>query len=437
MNAFYTDPLYETLAEQPEWQIAKQIDSHTAINAYMPQIAMDSQGNAVAVWTQTDGQRTSAWTNCYLVGQGWGTAIPLAIDHGRSTDAPHIAMNAQGSAIAVWIQTDNTGRSVWVKRYSIFTGWSNAELLETEQVQDPKIAIDANGMAIAVWQQMRVGHCCICASSYVPGSGWSKNELIHICNHGPASRLQIAIHSSGNAVLVWYHFDGQFYRMWAKHYVADTGWCSTQRLIDNFGNAFSPQVRMHADGRAVATWYQDDGICNGIWASECDASRSWSTPELINEHDGSDALDPQITTDAQGCTHAVWSQLNGEHDLIWVNRHIPSAGWGKPQLIQTNSTGTAGYPQIAADASGKVYALWTRSDGLRDHLVASHYTTRYGWAEPQQLPIQHTGDAMLAQLAVNANGNAMAVWQQYDGMGNTVLAAIYGAKNCFTRTTKK
>lgn len=437
MNAFYTEPLCEALAEQPDWQVAKQIDANNAIDAYTPQIAMDGHGNAVAVWTQTNGQRTSAWTNCYLVDYGWGTAMPLAIDHGRSTDAPQIAMNAQGNAIAIWIQTDNTAGSVWVRRYSIVAGWGSAELLETEQAQNPTIAINASGVAIALWQQMKGAHSCICSSSYIPGSGWSKNELLHICNHGLASRLQLATHSSGNAVLVWYQFDGRFYRIWAKHYLAGTGWCATQRLVDNVGDAFSPQVCMHTDGTVVAVWYQDDGICNGIWSSECDTGRSWSTPELINEHAGSDALDPHIAPDSQGCSHVVWSQFDGEHDLIWVNRHVPGVGWDRPELIQSDSTGTAGYAQIAADASGKVYVLWTQSDGRRDHLVCSHYTKHRGWATTQRLAIQHTGDAMLAQLAVNANGNAMAVWQQHDGVGNTVLAATYGVKNYFTRTTKK
>jgi hypothetical protein len=437
MNAFYAEPLCETLAEQPDWQVAKQIDANNAIDTYTPQIAMDGHGNAVAVWTQTNGQRTSAWTNCYLVDQGWDTAMPLAIDHGRSTDAPHIAMNAQGNAIAIWIQTDNTGGSVWVRRYSIVTGWGSAELLETEQAHNPTIAINASGVAIALWQQMKGAHSCICSSSYIPGSGWSKNELLHICNHGLASRLQLATHSSGNAVLVWYQFDGRFYRIWAKHHLAGAGWCATQRLVDNVGDAFSPQVCMHTDGTVVAVWYQDDGICNGIWASECDTSRSWSTPELINDHAGSDALDPHIAPDSQGCSHVVWSQFDGEHDLIWVNRHVPGVGWDRPELIQSDSTGTAGHAQIAADASGKVYVLWTQSDGRRDHLVGSHYTQPSGWSSPQRLAIQHTGDAMLAQLAVNANGNAMAVWQQHDGVGNTVMAAIYGVKNYFTRTTKK
>jgi hypothetical protein len=438
MNALYTDPLSEALMDPQVWQSAMQIDAHNAINACMPQIVMDSHGNALAVWTQTDGQRTSTWTNRFVAGQGWDTATPLAIDHGRPTDAPHIAMNAQGSAIAVWIQDDGIGSSVWARRYSIATGWGRAELLETEQAQNPKIAINANGMAIAMWQQAKGTHCSLCYSSYAPVSDWSQNELILISHHGPASRLQMAIHPSGNAVAVWYQFDGEFYRIWAKHYKADAGWCATQKLTDNAGDAFSPQVCLRADGSVVAAWYQDDGICNSIWSSECTAaSTRWSAPQLVNQHNGGNALDPQIATDAQGCTHAVWSQFNGEHDLIWANRHVPEAGWGRPELIQTDSTGTGGHPQIAVDASGRAYAMWVQSDGQRDHLVASHYTSHLGWAKPQRLEIHHTGDALLAQLAVNTSGNAMAVWQQYDGMANTILAASYGPKNYCARVTKK
>lgn len=442
MNAFYTDPLYETLTEQPVWQSAKQIDAHNAISACTPQIAMDGHGNAIAVWTQTDDKRTSAWTNSYLAGQGWGVAMPLATGHARPTDAPHIAMNPQGSAVAVWIQQDSSGGSVWARRYHRTTGWGNAALLDTAQAQNPKIAINAQGRAIAIWQQAKGAHYSLCYSSYAPDSGWSPNELIHISHHSPASRLQLAIHPSGNAVAVWYQFDGEFYRIWTKHYRADTtnaGWCTTQMLSDHAGNAFSPQVCMRVDNSALAVWYQDDGTHNSIWSSECSAtSTSWSAPQHVNQHHSGDALDPQIATDAQGCTQAVWSQSSHTaHNLIWANCHVPGQGWGRPEQIQTDSTGTAGYPQIAVDSSGRACAMWVQADSRRKHLIASHYTKQYGWADPQRLPVQHTGDAMRAQLAVNATGNAVAVWQQHDGMGNTVLAAIYGVKNCFAQATKK
>lgn len=442
MNAFYTDSLYETLAEQPAWQSAKQIGAHNAINAYKPQIVMDGHGNAIAVWTQTNGQRTSVWTNSYLVGQGWGVAMPLAIDHGISTDAPHIAMNIQGNAMAVWIQQDSSGGSVWARRYNRTTGWGSAALLETARAQNPKIAINAQGMVIAIWQQVKGAYYSLCSSSYAPVSGWSHNELIHISHHGPASRLQMAMHPSGNVVAVWYQFDGEFYRIWTKHYIADTtnaGWCTTQMLSDHAGNAFSPQVSMRVDNSALAVWYQDDGTRSSIWFSECSAnSTSWSAPQRVNQHYSGDALDPQIATDAQGCTHAVWSQFcSGTHNIIWANCHVLGEGWGKSEQIKTDSTNPAGDPQIVVDASGRAYAMWVQADGQRDHLMASQYTKHYGWDDPQRLPIQHKGDAMLAQLAINAVGNVMAVWQQYDGMGNTVLAAIHGVKNYFAQNIKK
>jgi hypothetical protein len=429
MNALHTDPQSETLMEQPIWQSATQINAHHAINAYMPQIVMDDHGNAMAVWTQTDGQRSSTWTNRFQVGQGWDTTMPLATNHGRPTDAPHIAINAQGAAIAVWAQDDVHGSSVWARHYSTATGWSRPELLETGQVQNPKIAINAQGLAIAIWQQVEGMHYSLWSSRYVAGSGWSPHELIQISHHGAANRLQIAMHTNGNAVAVWYQFDGKFYRIWAKHYTVDAGWCATQRLIDNWGNAFSPQVCMQADGKVLAAWYQDDGQHNGIWASECSANRSWHAPERIGAHNDGDALDPQIASTSQGRTHSVWSQSNGKDGLIWTNRHVPGAGWGMPELIQADRTGIAGCPQIAANAHGKACAVWVQSDGRRDHLVAGHYTPQHGWARPQRLHIDHMGDALMPQLAINASGHAMAVWQQYDGMGSCILAASYSAIN--------
>jgi len=42
---------------------------------------MDSTGNAIAVWGQSDGTRNNVWANRYVAGSGWGTAVLLENDN--------------------------------------------------------------------------------------------------------------------------------------------------------------------------------------------------------------------------------------------------------------------------------------------------------------------------------------------------------------------
>ncbi|GEM_PF-6843081 len=47
------------------WGIPGLIESNDIGGASQPQVAVDSNGNAIAVWIQYDGTRYNAWSNVY------------------------------------------------------------------------------------------------------------------------------------------------------------------------------------------------------------------------------------------------------------------------------------------------------------------------------------------------------------------------------------
>ena len=117
---------------------------------------MDSSGNAIAVWHQSDGTRYNIWANRYVPGTGWGTAALIETDDSGDANNPQVAMDADGNAIAVWVQDDGTRSNIWANRYVPGTGWGTAALIETDDSwvwDNPQVAVDAGGNAIAVWEQ--------------------------------------------------------------------------------------------------------------------------------------------------------------------------------------------------------------------------------------------------------------------------------------------
>src|SRR5438477_9692195 len=117
---------------------------------------MDSYGNAVTVWMQYDGVRYNIWANRYTAGSGWGTATLIETDDAGSAFDPQVAINANGDAVAVWQQYDGVRYNAWANRYTAGSGWGAATLIETDNgsvATRPHIAMDGNGNAIAVWPQ--------------------------------------------------------------------------------------------------------------------------------------------------------------------------------------------------------------------------------------------------------------------------------------------
>ncbi|MFH1824702.1 MAG: hypothetical protein ABH873_05695 [Candidatus Firestonebacteria bacterium] len=149
----------------------------------------------------------------------------------------------------------------------------------------------------------------------------------------------------------------------------------TAALIEtyNAGSATYPQIAVDTNGNGIAVWYQSDGMMYNIWARRYVAGTGWGIAALIETDNVGDALYPQIAVDTNGNGIAVWYQYDGTRWNIWANRYVAGTGWGTVELIETNNTGSALYPQIAVDTNGNGIAVWRQSDGTRYNIWANHY----------------------------------------------------------------
>jgi len=407
-----------------DWNIATLIETGAG-DALNPQVATDPNGNAIAVWYQVDVTRNSIWANRYVPGTGWGTAQLIETDNTGDALYPQVGIDPNGNAIAVWYQFDGTRNSIWANRYVPGTGWGTAQLIETDNAGDasgPQVAIDPNGNAIAVWEQSDGTRYNIWANRYVPGTGWGTAQLIET-GAGAALNPQVGIDPNGNAIAVWYQSDGTRYNIWANRYVPGTGWGSAQLIeTDNAESAYSPQVAIDPNGNAIAVWYQSDNTRYNIWANRYVPGTGWGTAQLIETDNSGDASHPQVGIDPNGNAIAVWEQYDGTRFNIWANRYVPGTGWGTAQLIETDNAGDADAPQVGIDPNGNAIAVWYKWDGTRYNIWANRYVPGTGWGTAQLIETDNTGDAYYPQVAIDPNGNAIAVWRQSDGARSNIWA---------------
>jgi hypothetical protein len=234
------------------WQGEQTIEMGIA-NATGPQIAMFPGGYAVAVWEQ-DGD---IYANNYISGGGPGSGwqSEQVIDTGSETaTGPQIASNlnaANQTAIAVWKQGDD----VYANRYVPGNVWEGAQpigaiLLHIFSHELPEVAMDASGSAIAVWARDHGGQDDgLYANRYVPG-GWQGERRIGSDGEDP----QIAIDDNGDAVAIWR--DEPFFIV-ARNFEASSGWQNGWQAEEQIGdadNSSHPDIAMDASGIAIATW---------------------------------------------------------------------------------------------------------------------------------------------------------------------------------------
>jgi predicted enzyme related to lactoylglutathione lyase len=409
-------------------------------DASLPRVATDAQGNVIAVWEQYDGTRNSIYSNRYTAGIGWGTAELIDVDNTGNATSARVATDSQGNAIAVWRQKERTQNNIYANRYTAGTGWGTAELVDvdnTGNAMSPQVAVDAQGNAIAVWRQTDRTQNNIYANRYTAGTGWGTAELIDVDNTGNATSPQVAVDAQGNAIAVWRQTDRTQNNIYANRYTAGTGWGTAELMeIDNAGSASSPQVATDSQGNAIAVWRQKERTQNNIYANRYTAGTGWGTAELIDVDNTGNATSPQVAVDEQGNAIAVWRQTDRTQNNMYANWYTAGKGWGTAELVDVDNTGNATSPQVAVDAQGNAIAVWEQSDGTLNKIWANRYTAGTGWGTAELIDVDNTGNATSPQVAVDAQGNAIAVWRpqgnvtvvwyQSDGTRNNIYANRYG-----------
>jgi hypothetical protein len=352
-------------------------------NAVEVQLAVDPEGNAFAVWRQMGAGRDSIWANRYTVGEDWGTPTSIEAEAGLAGDistTPRVAVDSNGNAIALWYQTDrlSSGFNVWSNRYTVGEGWAMAESIETEppSFRQPNIDLgfDAGGNAIAVWTRAGQNQDDAWANRYTPGEGWGSAELIETNDMGGLRDLVVAVTSDGDAHALWSQFDDNGVRsLWTNVY-SSGAWGDTADVFDDedVNAAETPQITAGPNGELHAVWSQSDGNLTNIWANMYTPTPpvGWGTPELIelppdDPQDDGNARLPQLSVDSEGNVFAVWDQFGNSRFNIWSNRFTPAQGWLAAEMIEMEP-GSAILPQVAVAPGRRAHAVWQQDqDGTK------------------------------------------------------------------------
>jgi hypothetical protein len=397
------------------WSAPTLIELDNTRDAQHPRTAIDASGNALAVWDQSDGARDNILANRYDAASGWSTASLMETGNSFAY-APQIGFDDNGNALTVWEQSDGTRYNIWSRRYEPASGWSAPVQIEADpnNAESAQIAVSADGSAIAVWEQSNGTRPVIWANRYAPSTGWLTPSRIQSDVTGDGFFPQVAIDANGNATAVWHQTDGTRYNIWAARYGASGGWEAAALVEADTGDAVYPQVGVDANGNAIAVWEQRDGTRLNIAANRY-SNGSWGTPALIESNDSGAALKPQIGVDAAGNAFAVWVQEDAARLSIWSNHYTAGTTWGTAALLETDNTGDADDPKIAVNPSGVAHVIWKQRDSTYYNVLASQFTPGSGWRTPTQIEGDASGDAQDPHIAINASGTVQAVWMQFDG----------------------
>jgi hypothetical protein len=348
------------------WGAVTLLETGTG-EAWSPQVAMDSNGNAVVVWQQYDSTNHLSLYAKRLSAGAWGTVTLLETGTG-DVWSPQVAMDSNGNAVVVWQQYDSTNHlSLYAKRLSAGT-WGTVTLLETGSgsVWGPQVAMDNIGSTTVVWSQLdSSSHLSIYAKRFSAGS-WGAVELLET-GTGDASGPQVAMDNRGNAVVVWQQMDNanQVQSIYINDY-ASGAWGPAWLLERGAQKASGANVAMDSNGNVIVVFDQHtDALGDKTYAKRFSAG-AWSASKLLAS--GQTQGKPQVAMDSNGNAMLIWGESDGSNsgapNSIYAVRSTGGA-WGPVILLETGA-GNAKAPQLAMSGNGRAIAVWDQYDGVHE-----------------------------------------------------------------------
>lgn len=299
------------------WGSAEKIGASFDLPGELPiDLAMNDKGDVFVIWRRNNGVNETIYSNHYIVGSGWATATEI---NTFSSDAlePTIAMDSAGNAIAVWRSL--ASNKLYYTQYITGSGWqTTTEIFYSDAYGTgklPDIAMNADGKAILVWRSTRA------AASYFDGSSWGSVQSFNVGIFS-AEKPKAAIDTAGNAFVVWNQVnDSATHYMHSSRYVVGTGWL-TPEVIDKSGSkAFNKdhQIKMDGNGNALVIWSDDIGSTEEVIANRYVVGTGWGTAVKIGTSDAVNS-EPQIDVGKNGHGVAVWLNQDAGIDSVSVNQ---------------------------------------------------------------------------------------------------------------------
>jgi microcompartment protein CcmK/EutM len=384
------------------------------------QVAVDPAGNAVVVWLGSDGAHDRVQVRRRSA-SGSLSAVQTLSAAGQDATDPQVALDALGNAVVVWTRSDGNHDRIQVRRRSVSGSLSAVQTLSAVggDAFGPQVAVGANGNAVVVWERYNGTDNRIQVRRRAAGG-----SLTAVQNLSPSGQHayepQVAVDANGNAVVVWYRFDGAHDRIQVRRRTAAGGLSAVQTLSPAGQNASNPQVAVDPDGNAVAAWRRFDGTKWRIQVRRRAAGGSLSAVQTLSDA-GQDASDPQVAVDRNGNAVVAWYRFDGANFRIQAVRR--TAGGSLSAVLTLSGAGQGAIrPRVAIDREGNAMVVWQTFDGADFRIQGLRRTA--GGSLSEVLTLSAAGqDAANAELGVDPEGNSVVVWSRYDGTHNRVQAS--------------
>ena len=410
---------------QPGWGPVVDV-SDPVRYTYGPDLAVDTDGNAVAVWVRGE-DRLRLMTASRPEGGAWSS--PQTVPGARGAFEAEVAFDGDGDLTVVW----SAGRRVQAVRRSAGGSWGEPTTLHRTAAgvrgtrpANLDLAVNARGRAAVSWETMDDDLDSTYARSRVqavvggPGAGWSRARTLSTASRDSFA-AKIAVSRAGRVAVVWDETTGSSRgQIMTTFRAPGEGWAKS-RPLSRLAHPADPQLAALPSGRLAVAWTavgSEPGITLRRWSPRSGWSRATAVPGV--------KVDPwwmTIGMDDAGVVTVAWSN---QAKAVWVARQTAQGGWNRTRVAPS---GSVFYDlQLVVNGAGDAVLGWDGRAG-DGHVAQAAYRSRGGsWTAASTLS-DPQGDAAGLALCLAGNGTATAAWLFGPRAGSVsrIQARSYGA----------
>lgn len=361
-------------------------------------------------------------------------------------DTPAIAVDAQGNYVVVWESFDQDGddNGVYAQRYDRFGNAIGTEIQVNSttlgEQGDPVVGMDANGNFVVAWTQDLFGVNVYARRFDSNGNALGNQFRVNTITPNDQDTPAIAMNADGQFVITWESLDqdSNGEGIFAQIYDSAGNEIGGEIAVNNstFGDQFNPVVGIDGSGNFTIAWTSDTGFVVSVRARRFTNTGITIGNEFTVNTTGADDQDtPAIAMNANGDFVVAWESANqdGSGDGVYAQRYSNTgAEVGGEIAVNTFTTSNQDDPSVAIDADGNFLVAWESNgqDGSGDGVYGQYFdNTGAKQGTEFQINTFTTAAQREVALAMDASGNAIAVWQSLnqDGDGYGVYAQQFGA----------
>ncbi len=373
-----------------------RVNTYTTGGQRNPAVAMDDNGNFVAVWGSFN-QDNPGFQDEGIFGQRFDATPSTLGDEFRvntyitshQTNSA-VSKDAAGNFVVVWQSNLQEGgginaEGIFGQRFEADGTPAGDEfrvnIFFTDTQEKPDIASSPNGDFVVVWESEGQEHPSDRDGIYgrqfladgTPGSEFHVNTYTNQEQRVPA----VAMDADGDFVVVWSSSgndqDGDLGGIFGQRFASDGTPNGEEFLVNTTTTGWQdvPDVAMDADGNFLVAWGDTNGLDGdrqGIFGQRFLANGDPAGGEFqVNTYTTSQQYYPAVASDSNGSFVVVWQSYGppgGQQDDI-VGQLFANTGAPIGGEFQVNSftPGFQRYPEIATGGSGLFIVAWDGQDG--------------------------------------------------------------------------